>query len=64
VANSIGVKMAALRFFYGTTLRRPDIAAEIPTPRRTDHLPTVLAREEVGATADRRSAISSCERRS
>ncbi len=27
VANSIGVKMAALRFFYGTTLRRPDIAA-------------------------------------
>jgi integrase/recombinase XerD len=47
VANSIAVKMAALRFFYGTTLRRPDIAAEIPTPRRTDHLPTVLAREEV-----------------
>jgi integrase/recombinase XerD len=47
VANSIGVKMAALRFFYGTTLRRPDIAAEIPTPRRSDHLPTVLAREEV-----------------
>ena len=47
VANSIGVKMAALRFFYGTTLRRPDIAAKIPTPRRPDHLPTVLAREEV-----------------
>lgn len=47
VANSIGVKMAALRFFYGTTLQRPDIAAAIPTPRRTDHLPTVLAREEV-----------------
>ena len=47
VANSISVKMAALRFFYGTTLQRPDIAAAIPTPRRTDHLPTVLAREEV-----------------
>ena len=31
VAHSIAVKMAALRFFYGTTLRRPDIAAEIPT---------------------------------
>src|SRR5262244_2971487 len=44
VANSIAVKMAALRFFYGTTLRRPDIAAEIPTPRRPDRLPTVLAR--------------------
>ena len=46
-ANSIGVKMAALRFFYGTTLRRPDIAAEIPTPRRPDRLPTVIARAEV-----------------
>src|SRR3954451_7463768 len=44
VANSISVKMAALRFFYGTTLQRPDIAAAIPTPRRTDHLPTVLAK--------------------
>src|SRR5262249_7580941 len=44
VANSIAVKMAALRFFYGTTLRRPHIAAEIPTPRRPDRLPTVLAR--------------------
>ena len=47
VANSIAVKMAALHFFYGTTLRRPDIAAEIPTPRRPDRLPTVLARAEV-----------------
>src|SRR5262245_19479759 len=47
VANSIAVKMAALRFFFGTTLRRPDIAAEIPTPRRPDRLPTVLARAEV-----------------
>src|SRR5262249_45880451 len=36
-----------LRFFYGTTLRRPDIAAEIPTPRRPARLPTVLARAEV-----------------
>src|SRR5258708_19825874 len=43
VANSIAVKMAALHFFYGTTLRRPDIAAEIPTPRRPDRFPTVLA---------------------
>ena len=34
VAHSIAVKMAALHFFYGTSLRRPDIAAEIPTPRR------------------------------
>ena len=36
VANSIAVKMAALHFFYGTTLRRPDIVAEIPTPSSID----------------------------
>ena len=36
-ANSICVKMGALRFFYGTTFRRPDIAGQIPMPRRTDH---------------------------
>src|SRR6516162_7303030 len=67
-ANSIAVKMAALRFFYGTTLRRLDIAAEIPTPRRPDRLPTVLARAEVerllkavegGATATPPPRISS-----
>src|SRR5205807_1878373 len=45
--NSICVKMSALRFFYRTTLRRPAIAGQIPMPRRLDHLPTVLAREEV-----------------
>jgi hypothetical protein len=31
-ANSICVKMTALRFFYGTTLRRPDIVGQIPPP--------------------------------
>src|SRR5947209_16035222 len=29
-ANSICVKMSALRFFYRTTLRRPAIAGQIP----------------------------------
>src|SRR5262249_22185498 len=29
--------------FYGTTLRRLDIAAEIPTPRRPDRLPAGLS---------------------
>src|SRR5260370_35200795 len=38
--------MSALRFCYRTTLRRPAIAGQIPMPRRLDHLPTVLAREE------------------
>jgi hypothetical protein len=30
--------MGALRFFYRTTLRRPDIAKQIPMPRRLDSL--------------------------
>ncbi len=34
----IWVKMAALRFCYGTTLRRPEIATEIPMPRRPNRL--------------------------
>ena len=46
-ATSICQKMSALRFFYGTTLRRPDIAGRISFPRRADFLPAVLAREEV-----------------
>ena len=46
-ANSISVKMGASRYFYRATLRRPDIAAKISMPRRLDHLPIVLSREEV-----------------
>src|SRR5262249_49731083 len=41
-ANSICVKMAALRFFYGTTLRRPDIVWQRPLPPRPHHLPPLL----------------------
>jgi integrase/recombinase XerD len=59
-ANSIWVKMGALRFFYRTTLRRPDIAEQIPMPRRLDNLPTVLAREEVERLL-KAVPISSCE---
>jgi site-specific recombinase XerD len=63
VANSIAVKMAALRFFYGTTLRRPDIAAEIPTPRRRIVCRRFLPARR-SSDCSRRWAISSCERRS
>src|SRR5215813_8108327 len=45
--NSICVKMGALRFFYGTTLRRPDIVGQVAMPRGSYHLPTVLTRYEV-----------------
>jgi integrase/recombinase XerD len=36
-----------LRFFYKVTLGRADMVAEIPYPRTTTKLPTVLSREEV-----------------
>jgi integrase/recombinase XerD len=40
--------VSALRFFYKVTLARADVMAEIPYPRTSKKLPTVLSREEVG----------------
>lgn len=45
--NTINPITGALRFFYGTTLGRKDIADQIPYARRADALPAVLSREEV-----------------
>ncbi len=39
--------MCALRFFYGTTLGRPDVAEHIPLARKADTLPAVLSQDEV-----------------
>ena len=39
--------MCALRFFYGTTLGKKDMAQNIPLARREDRLPAVLSRDEV-----------------
>jgi site-specific recombinase XerD len=38
---------AALRFLYGTTLKQPDVARQIPFPKQTHKLPVVLSRQEV-----------------
>jgi site-specific recombinase XerD len=45
--TTINPIMGALRFFYKTTLGRPDIADQIPCARIGDALPAVLSREEV-----------------
>lgn len=39
--------MCALRFFYGTTLGRSDVAEHIPLARKADTLPAVLSQDEV-----------------
>src|SRR5260370_11612435 len=44
--SSINPILCALRFFYGTTLGRPQVAQHMPLARQLDTLPTVLARDE------------------
>ncbi len=39
--------MCAIRFFYGTTLGRSNVAEHIPLARKPDTLPAVLSQEEV-----------------
>ena len=39
--------MCAIRFFYGITLGRPDVAEHIPLARKADTLPAVLSQQEV-----------------
>jgi integrase/recombinase XerD len=39
--------ICAIRFFYGTTLARPDVAKHIPLARKADTLPAVLSRDQV-----------------
>jgi site-specific recombinase XerD len=46
-ANSVGQHLAALRFLYIKTLRRPWSLAETPYPKKVHRLPTILSREEV-----------------
>jgi integrase/recombinase XerD len=46
-ATSINPIVGALRFFYGTTLGKKEIAEQIPYARREDTLPAVLTPDEV-----------------
>lgn len=39
--------VSALRFLYGTTLRRPGLIEDIPFPRQPKRLPVVLSRTEL-----------------
>ena len=46
-ANSVGQRLAALRFFYIKTLKRAWSIADTPYPKRTRHLPVILSKKEV-----------------
>jgi site-specific recombinase XerD len=45
--SSVTQRLAALRFFFIRTLKRPWSVAETPYPRKVQRLPTVLSPEEV-----------------
>jgi len=39
--------LSALKFFYRTTLGRPEVVANVPSPKLPKRIPVVLSREEV-----------------
>jgi integrase/recombinase XerD len=50
--NTVNQRLAALRFFFIKTLRRPWNAAETPYPKKVIRLPIVLSQEEVARLID------------
>jgi integrase/recombinase XerD len=50
--RTVGLHIAALRFFFVKTLRRPDRRLDLPYPKRPKQLPTVLSQEEVARLID------------
>jgi site-specific recombinase XerD len=45
--GTVGLHVAALRFFFVRVLKRRELKAELPTPKRHRRLPTVLSPDEV-----------------
>jgi site-specific recombinase XerD len=50
--NTVGVRLAALRFFYVKVLKKAWSVAETPYPKKVLHLPQVLSQEEVARLID------------
>jgi site-specific recombinase XerD len=46
-AGTVTIRLAALRFFYIKTLKRPWSIAETPYPKKSHRLPAILSQEEV-----------------
>jgi len=50
--QTVTQRLAALRFFFVQTLKRPWSVAETPYPKKTQHLPSILSPEEVARLID------------
>jgi site-specific recombinase XerD len=50
--KTVGLHIAALRFFFVKTLRRPYVQLDLPYPRMPERLPTILSQEEVAQLID------------
>src|SRR5215470_13976980 len=50
--QTVTQRLAALRFFFIQTLKKPWSVAETPYPKKTRHLPTILSPEEVAHLID------------
>lgn len=50
--NTVTQRLAALRFFYIKTLKKPWSVAETPYPKKVLRLPTILSQEEVARLID------------
>lgn len=50
--RTVGLHIAALRFFFVKTLRRPYLQIDLPYPKVPERLPTVLSQEEVARLID------------
>ena len=51
-AGTVTIRLAALRFFYIKTLKKPWSIAETPYPKKSHRLPTILSQEEVARLID------------
>ena len=50
--NTVNQRLAALRFFYIQTRKKPWSVAETPYPKKTFRLPMILSQEEVARLID------------
>jgi integrase/recombinase XerD len=50
--NTVGLRLATLRFFYIQVLKRSWSIAETPYPKKVVHLPQILSQEEVARLID------------